>query len=118
MVIILSLEDGEKYTKWLKEPIDATVQKLKDAQGSETLLVVDRCPVGVIREVDGEGDRLIGNIQMMRTDLGQFIDTDSVNPEGKERVESANNELEVGDPRIIWTFGSKFFANVKSRWAH
>ena len=112
MVIILALEDGEKYIKWLKEPIDASIQKLKDAQGSETLLVADRCPIGVIREVDGERDRMIGNIQMTRTDLGQFVDTDSVNPEGKERIESENNQLPVGDPRIIWTSGSKLLSTA------
>jgi len=114
----MTLEDGEEYIKWIKEPMDATIQRLKDVQGCESLLVVDRCPVGIIREVDGDRDRMIGNIQMTRTDLGQFVDTDSVNPEGKEEIEAKNNQLEVGDPSIIWTFVSKSLADGQKQWTY
>jgi len=102
-------EDAEQWIGMNKPIRDSFFQELKDAQGSETLKLVNGAPIGYIREVKEDGsDVFIGNISIVRCAHGELMNTDNVDWERAAQNKADNEKIELGDPNIIWSIGGEF----------
>jgi len=69
---------------------------------------VGSCPVRAIREVKEDGsDVFIGDIGVTRCAHGELMGLSGIDWEKKAMLEGKNNDLPVGDPSIIWSFGGE-----------
>ncbi|KDR85590.1 hypothetical protein GALMADRAFT_372482 [Galerina marginata CBS 339.88] len=99
-------EDGEDWIRENKPGHEAVLKELNEAQGSDTLKIVDRAPISYIREVQEDGtDIFLGNLSIGRCMHAELMDTDSIDWEHKAEKDAANKKLGVGDPSIVWSFG-------------
>ncbi|KAF4611980.1 hypothetical protein D9613_004126 [Agrocybe pediades] len=99
-------KDAEDWLQIAKPKSDALLQELLDAQGSDKLKTIDGCPVPSIREVKEDGTQVyIGNITFGRCMHPELIDTDTIDHEHAEEKKAANDALQVGDPKIIYSIG-------------
>ncbi|CAA7268036.1 unnamed protein product [Cyclocybe aegerita] len=72
-------EDAEERLQKHKPPSDVILQELKDAQGSETLKMVNGAPVSYIRELQEDGsDIFLGNIAIGRCFHGELMGTNTI----------------------------------------
>jgi RimJ/RimL family protein N-acetyltransferase len=86
------------------------LQYLKDAQGSESLVTARGSPACSLREVNQDGtDQFIGNISLVRCFHGELMNTGSVDFEHADQNVAQNNQLDIGDPRIVWSIGGPSF---------
>ncbi|KAF8203782.1 acyl-CoA N-acyltransferase [Pholiota molesta] len=101
-----ALENAESWLQKHKPPVDDCLQYLKDAQGSESLVTARGSPACSLREVNQDGtDQFIGNISLVRCFHGELMNTESVDFEHADQNVAQNNQLDIGDPRIVWSIG-------------
>lgn len=63
-----------------------------------------------LREFKQDGtDQFIGAISLVRCVHGELMDTESVDFEHADQNMAQNNQLDIGDPRIVWSIGSSLF---------
>jgi len=103
-------EDGVKFVESVKKAAEAILQELEGAKDASELLLVESCPVRVIREVKEDGsDVFIGDIGVTRCAHGELMGLNGIDWEKKAMLEGKNNDLPVGDPSIIWSFGGELY---------
>lgn len=93
-------EHGVSWVKRVVESYGKLLEQTKLAETDDTIMV-DGCPVGVIREVKEDGtDEFIGNIDFHRHGWMQIKDE-----EKRKELSQAENGKSVGDPTICWELG-------------
>jgi len=103
-------EDGVKFVESVKKAAEAILQELEGAKDASELLLVGSCPVRAIREVKEDGsDVFIGDIGVTRCAHGELMGLNGIDWEKKAMLEGKNNDLPVGDPNIIWSFGGELY---------
>ncbi|TFK41961.1 GNAT domain-containing protein [Crucibulum laeve] len=101
-----TLEHAKQWLDTIKPSSDALFAELEAARDQEALILTHQCPVRCIREVKEDGtDVFIGDIGFTRFPNGEFIGTDGVDWENKERNVKENEQRQLGDPEIIWSIG-------------
>ncbi|TFK41960.1 hypothetical protein BDQ12DRAFT_696498 [Crucibulum laeve] len=84
-------------------PCEAVLFELHEARDEKELKTVGASPVRFIRELKADGtDELLGDLRIGRSPNGELISVETVDWEGKQAKEEANNALGVGDPDIVW----------------
>ncbi|KAG6332772.1 hypothetical protein ID866_6317 [Astraeus odoratus] len=84
-----------------KSKIVLELYKEQRSKPDGSLKLVDGCPVRHIREVLPDGtDIYLGDIGILRAPLEEIAD-----PEERKKQVEINENKQVGDPSIIWTFG-------------
>lgn len=72
------------------------------------MIVTDGCPVRFLREIREDGSELlIGDVGILRCNHGEAMGPSGLDWDNKSKYEAENNELSVGDPRIVWNIGGK-----------
>ncbi len=112
----LTLPHQEHADSWLshvKLLSDKTLGELDSARDEASLRVVDDCPVRYIREVKEDGtDVFIGDVAIIRCPFMDLTSSSEISQEEKDRLLAENVSRPAGDPKIVWTIGSKFI------WVH
>ncbi|KAF9532081.1 hypothetical protein CPB83DRAFT_848308 [Crepidotus variabilis] len=102
-----TLEHGEGFVNGLLKDYKEVCKKLDGAKDIPESIMVDYCPVRVIREVQENGsDILIGDIGFFKWRHGELMAFDgTVDWTLKEKNEEEMAKLPIGDPKIVWALG-------------
>ncbi|KAF9486333.1 hypothetical protein BDN70DRAFT_869824 [Pholiota conissans] len=99
-------DHARQYIDKINLESQTILKQLDDAKSLPDLIVPDNCPVRYLREVKENGSEVfIGDLGMMRCMHGELMGPDGVDWENKKKLEEENNDIPVGDPRIIWSIG-------------
>lgn len=109
----INIEHANAWAEMTKGRSDEIFKHLDGAKDNPVLIAVGGCPVRCIREVNEDGtDTFIGDIGMFRCMNGELMTPDGVvDWENKQSRQDENDNIEVGDPKILWSIGGMFFMN-------
>ncbi|KAK2461506.1 hypothetical protein APHAL10511_005969 [Amanita phalloides] len=110
------LEHAETWIALIKGKTDAILEQLESARDEQEMVFTDGCPVRYLREIGEDGrEEFIGDIAMIRCNLGELMVEEGIDYDGKRAYEAKNNELAVGDARIVWSIGNFLVASQHGR---
>ncbi|KAG6903631.1 hypothetical protein DXG01_016133 [Tephrocybe rancida] len=101
-------EHAEAWYEKIKAQSDDALATLEAARDSTEPILVDICPVRVIRELKEDGtDVYVGDIGILRVGDGKLLapPSEAADKEKKAKYLEGNNALLLGDPNIAWTIG-------------